>query len=80
MDNNNGGNDSYTKAVAVVLRHLYEESGKTYQELADKTGLSRPTIERVINGKREVNARYLNLLCPEFGTTPGAVLNEADNS
>lgn len=78
MDNMSG--DLYSQAVASILRRHYEATGISYSKLAAQTGLSRPTIERVINGKREATAYYLYRLCEAFGTTPGAVLDEADNN
>ena len=80
MDNNGGRVDDYTKKVAAILRREYERQGLSYAALADMTGLGRATVERIINGKRPVTTFYLNLLCPIFGTTPGAVMNEADKA
>jgi transcriptional regulator with XRE-family HTH domain len=69
--------DAYTLRVASILRREYERCGISYRVLAERTGLSMPTVERVINGKRPISTFYLQLLCAEFGTTPAAVLNEA---
>ena len=79
MDNKPGEMDSYNTAVATILRRLYGESGKSYQELADATGIARATIVRVINNERAATARYIHALAKEFGTTPGAIFNEADS-
>lgn len=72
--------DTYSHAVAAVLRKHWEASGLTYTELAERTGLGRATVERVINGKREATAYYLHQLCAEFGISPGSVLDEADKA
>jgi plasmid maintenance system antidote protein VapI len=72
--------DSYSQAVAAILRRNWEASSLTYSAVAERTGLGRATVERVINGKREATAYYLHKLCEVFGTTPGAVLSEADNA
>lgn len=72
--------DKYSQAVAAILRRNYEESGLSFRAIADRTGLGIATVERVINGKREATAYYLHQLCEVFGTTPGSVLNEADNA
>jgi len=71
-------NDKYSQAVASILRNHYEASGLSYSTLAERTGLGRATVERVINGKREATAYYLHQLCNEFGISPGSVLDAAD--
>lgn len=75
MDNTG---DTYSQAVAALLRKQYEASGLSYSKIADLTGLGRATVERVINGKREATAYYLHKLCDVFGVTPGSILDEAD--
>ena len=72
--------DQYSKAVSAILRREYIARGLSYSALAERTGLGRATVERVINGKREATALYLYLLCNEFGISPGEVLSEADNA
>lgn len=76
----NAQNDNYSLAVAAVLRRHYISSGLSYSTLAERTGLGRATVERVINGKREATAFYLHQLCAEFGISPGSVLDEADKA
>lgn len=72
--------DSYSQAVAAILRRNYEQGGYTYDELVELTGISKATVVRVINGKREATAYYLHKLCEVYGITPGSVLDEADNA
>jgi transcriptional regulator with XRE-family HTH domain len=72
--------DKYSQAVAAILRRDYEASGLSFRIIAERTGLGIATVERVINGKREATAYYLHKLCEVFGTSPGAVLDEADNA
>lgn len=76
----NAQNDNYSQAVAAVLRRHYQASGLSYSTLAERTGLGRATVERVINGKREATAFYLHQLCAVFGISPGSVLDEADKA
>ena len=76
----NAGLDEYSQAVAAIFRQHYEASGLSYSTLADQTGLSRSTVVRVINGKREATAYYLHKLCEVFNISPGEVLDEADNA
>jgi plasmid maintenance system antidote protein VapI len=75
MDNTG---DTYSQAVAALLRKQYEASGLSYTKISEMTGLGRATVERVINGKREATAYYLHKLCEVFGTSPGSILDEAD--
>jgi plasmid maintenance system antidote protein VapI len=75
MDNTG---DTYSQAVAALLRKQYEASGLSYTKISELTGLGRATVERVINGKREATAYYLHKLCEVFGTSPGSLLDEAD--
>jgi plasmid maintenance system antidote protein VapI len=75
MDNTG---DTYSQAVAALLRKQYEASGLSYTKISEMTGLGRATVERVINGKREATAYYLHKLCEVFGTSPGSLLDEAD--
>lgn len=77
MDNEQG--DSYSQAVAAILRRHYEQSDISYTKIASRTGLGRATVVRVINGEREATAFYLHKLCEVFNVTPGSVLDEADN-
>ena len=72
--------DSYSQAVAAILRRNYETGLYTYDELVELTGISKATIVRVINGKREATAYYLHKLCEVYGITPGSVLDEADKA
>jgi transcriptional regulator with XRE-family HTH domain len=71
--------DKYSQAVASILRQHYEASGLSYSTIAERTGLSRATIVRVINGQREATAFYLHQLCEVFAITPGSVLDAADS-
>lgn len=71
--------DKYSESVAAILRRNYESCGYTYDEIAEITGLSKPTVFRVINGQREATAFYLHKLCEVFKITPGSVLDEADS-
>lgn len=80
MDNQAGELDSYNMAVSKVLRRLYEQSGISYTELANRTGIAKSTIVRAVNGERQITAKYVHALAQEFGTSAGAIFNEADLS
>lgn len=70
--------DSYNTAVAEILRRLYDNSEKSYSQLAEETGIDRATIVSVINNERPATAGHVNALAREFDTTAGAIFTEAD--
>lgn len=73
--------DEYTRAVAAVLKREQQKPGKpSYTEIAESTTLSRPTVERILNGRRDITTRYLRELCAVLGLEPSDVLDEAKAS
>lgn len=71
--------DEYTKKVASIIRRHQEASGISYRSLVDLTGLSLSTVERLLNGKRQITIAYLYALAPHLGFEPHEVLAEADS-
>jgi hypothetical protein len=39
--------------------------------------MSRPTVERVLNGRRDITLRYLHELCTALGLNMAIVVTEA---
>lgn len=79
MDHDEGETvDDYTRAIASILKTRQQETGPSYTQLAATTGLGRATIERALNGKREIKSSYLRLLCEALELDITAVLTEAD--
>lgn len=73
--------DDYTRAIAAILKDAQTRPGQpTYDELAEMTGLSRPTVSRTLTGKRNITMRYLRLLCIALGLDPAQVLTDAENN
>lgn len=60
------------------INALRRSRGLSWQKLADKTGISKPTLHRIANGKI-VNVRliYLDILASVFDVTVSDIL-EAD--
>lgn len=59
----------------MTLNQYLEKYGLTHQALADKLGLSRPYIGRLLNGQRKPEYAVKMLI---QGKTRGAVNHEAD--
>lgn len=78
MDNERARIDDYTKRVAELLREHHKASGLSYDVIAERSGLSRPTVERVLNAKRPITISYLNSLGKVLGFEPSELLNRAE--
>lgn len=79
MDNAKGEPiDDYTRRIARILHDAQERSELSFRDLEEATGLSLSTVDRVLNGKRNITANYLKLICDALGLSPAAVLDEAD--
>ncbi|MDF2578474.1 MAG: Cro/C1-type DNA-binding domain [Microbacterium sp.] len=71
--------DDYTLAIARILKREQQRPGQpSYTKLAEITGLSRPTVERLLNGRRDITLRYLRALCEALGVDPAQVVDEAE--
>lgn len=67
----------YSKAVAGVILGLYKQKRWNQERLAEKSGLTYPTIRRMIAGESEINTRELSLMAGALGTTPQRILDLA---
>ena len=73
--------DDYTLAIAAILKREQQKPGQpSYSQLAALTNMSRPTVERMLNGRRDINLRYLRELCAALGLDITQVVEEAENS
>jgi transcriptional regulator with XRE-family HTH domain len=73
--------DGYTLAIAAILKREQQKAGQpSYTQIAAQTSMSRPTVERVLNGRRDISLRYLRELCEALGLDPAHVLEEAESS
>jgi transcriptional regulator with XRE-family HTH domain len=66
--------DDYGLAVAAILRKKFDASGLSYTVISERTGLSRSTIVRVINGERVATVSYLKKLGEVFGVPSSSLL------
>jgi HTH-type transcriptional regulator/antitoxin HigA len=55
---------------SAILRFLMDQHGLHQADLADEFG-SQLNVSKVINGKREINARQASALRKRFGVSPG---------
>ena len=58
MDKEKEANEQHWKLLVLVLKKIAEKKGISQQEIADKTGLKRPNVNRVFSLK----------YCPELRT------------
>lgn len=73
--------DDYTLAVAAILKKAQQKKGQpSYTQIAERTSLSRPTVERMLNGRRDISLRYLRELCEVLGLDPAQVVDDAEKS
>lgn len=73
--------DDFTKAIAAILKAKQQEDGQpSYTQIAARTTMSRPTVERILNGRRDITARYLREMCGVLGLDPAQVVDDAEQS
>lgn len=72
--------DDLSIAVARILKDVQSESGPSYTKLAAASGLSRPTIERILNARRPANLNQLRRLCLALDLEITQVIDDAENS
>ena len=64
--------------LATRLRQALEELELSQAELARRTGISRGTVNKIVNAKREPNAAQLGLLAHELGLELDELVGEAE--
>lgn len=65
-------------AVGAAIRRARESAGMTQDELAETSGLSRPSIARIELGTSGVQLDRLFELAEAMSTTPSALLADAE--
>ena len=63
-----------------ILVEKFEESDETHQSLADKIGLSRPTITKTFAGNRATTLSELDKIANALGLKLSTVVAEAEAS
>ena len=67
-------------SVSAVLRDALKTRGLSQERLADSLGVSRLSVNQLVNGKRSVSAEMAIRLSVVLGTTPQFWLNlQRDN-
>lgn len=59
------------------LRAWREHAKLTQQQLAEKVGSKASVISELESGKIQLSAKWLRVLAPHLGTTPGFLLDHA---
>jgi transcriptional regulator with XRE-family HTH domain len=57
------------------IRGVRNAKGLTLEELAERTGLHRTTIQKIESGEHEPRAKTLMKLAKGLGVKPGALMN-----
>lgn len=69
----------FNAEVAAVLRGERAIQRMTYEEIEERTGISRSTIIRVLNAKRMMDLSYLSSLCEALGLSIEKVIETASS-
>ena len=70
--------DTYTVAVAAELRAAVERLELTQEEVAERAGLARSTVGKILNGTRAIDMREIALLAAAVGMRPSALVAAAE--
>ena len=77
MDNNA---ERFASAVAAELRAQRARTGVTYDGLVEATGLSKSSVFKYMNGKREIPMSSFFALCRALDITPQAIFTAAEQA
>lgn len=67
------------RALADEIRGASRREGFSQARVAELTGMSLTTIQRLFSGKREMDTTQLTLIAQAIGEEPGALLRAALN-
>jgi transcriptional regulator with XRE-family HTH domain len=70
--------DTVEQRIAERLGALRGEHGWSLEELAERTGISRPTLSRIERGELSPTANMLGQLCAAYGWTLSRLVAEAE--
>ena len=71
---------AFTRALATSLRAAKERSPYSIRSLAAQAGVGTSTVQRYLNGSREIPVPALRRMARLLGTTAGALMDEAEQS
>lgn len=66
------------EATAKALQAARAVSGLTFEELAEKSGVSTPTIYRMLGAKRDIKVPQLYALATAMGVTVVDIMQDAE--
>lgn len=72
--------DIFNKAVAAELRAERARKGITLGQLVEETGIALSTVQRYLNGKRDIPISALTDLCRALGVSAGAIFDAAEKA
>lgn len=67
----------FSAAVAAELAQQREERGVPYKTLVEETGISRATLDRMLNGRSEIELGELVRICASLGVDPFVLMRNA---
>lgn len=67
------------EAVAAQLRAERAAVQMTYQEVADRAGMEKMTVNRYMNGKRDIPMGKLAAICDAMGVRIGDLMARAED-
>ncbi|MDQ0735302.1 helix-turn-helix domain-containing protein [Arthrobacter agilis] len=67
-----------TKRVAAVIRAQMAYKDISQAELVRATGLSQPTVSRLLKGERAMDLEQMNLICSALRISVAGVLEQAE--
>lgn len=72
--------EHFANAVAAELRAQRARTGATYDDLVESTGLSKSSVFKYMNAKREIPMSSFLALCAALGASPQAIFTAAEQT
>lgn len=70
--------DPFTRALADALRDAKERTPHTVRSLVVATGMGQSSVQRYLDGEREIPITKLRKLAAALDTTAGALMDDAE--
>ncbi|NYF16029.1 transcriptional regulator with XRE-family HTH domain [Microbacterium sp. AK009] len=71
---------AYAQAIAAELRAERARQMLTFNELVERTGISKSAVLNYLNGKRDIPLRALASICLVLGVQPSVIAERAENT
>lgn len=69
-----------TRAVAAVIRAQMGYRDITQADLVRQTGVSQPTVSRIVKGERSIDMEMLHKVCRVLRVSVSAVIDQAEET